>query len=103
MMLLTKDVEKRMPALYSQENVDDPTVVVKFFDPCSSATWFVTEGQREGDDFLMFGLCYIHEPELGYVALSELQEYKGPLGIGIERDKWWTPKPLSEARKELLS
>lgn len=108
MKLLTKEIEKKLPALYSQEEVEDPMVVVKFFDPCGSATWFIVEGghvlpgetAEEVGDYMMFGLCYIHEPELGYVALSELQAYKGPLGIGIERDKWFTPKRLSEVKSE---
>ena len=100
MKLLTKEIEKKLPALYSQEDVEDPIVVVKFFDPCGSATWYITEGQREDEEFLMFGLCYICEPELGYVSLSEMQEYQGPLGIGIERDKWFTPKRLSEVKAE---
>lgn len=100
MKLLTKEIEKKLPALYSQEDVEDPTVVVKFFDPCGAATWYITEGQWEGEDFMMFGLCYIHEPELGYVVLGELQEYKGPLGLGIERDKFWSPKRLSEVKAE---
>jgi len=100
MKLLSKEIEKKLPALYSQEEVEDPMVVVKFFDPCGSGTWYITEGERQDEEFLLFGLCYIHEPELGYVALSELQAYKGPFGIGIERDKFWTAKRLSEVKAE---
>ena len=105
MKLLTKEIEKKLPALYSQEEVEDPMVVVKFFDPCGAATWWITEGSVEeyeeyGKTWTFFGLGFIHEPELGYVTLGELQAYKGPLGIGIERDKWFTPKRLSEVKAE---
>ena len=36
-----------------------------------------------------FGLCCLHEKELGYVNLDELLEFKGQLGLGIERDKFF--------------
>ncbi len=97
MKLLTKAVEKSLPALYSQEENPDPTVVVKFFHPVGAATWYITEGSWDGEDFIMFGLCDLGMgyPELGYVSLNELQSVRGPLGLGVERDLHWTPKPLS--------
>ncbi|YAF99172.1 MAG: DUF2958 domain-containing protein (plasmid) [Nodularia sp. CChRGM 3473] len=35
---------------------------------------------------------------LGYFSLSELQEYR-ELGIGIERDLYFEPTPLSKLRR----
>jgi len=29
--------------LYSQENGKDPLVITKLFDPCGSASWYLTE------------------------------------------------------------
>jgi hypothetical protein len=37
-------------------------------------------------------------PELGSFSLEELQGYKGPLGLGIERDIHFQPKPLSQCK-----
>ena len=109
MQLLTKELEKKLPALYSQENVADPTVVAHFFFPIGASNWYITEGSWEGEptngnpgeDFIMFGLCDLGFgfPELGYVSLNEMQGVKGPLGLGIERDKFWTPKPLSAVQE----
>ena len=100
MKLLTKDLEKRIPPLYSQENNPDPTVVVKFFTPTSNWTWYATEGARQEDgDFLFFGLVKGFEEELGYFSLRELESVKGPLGLGIERDIYFDPKPLSAVRR----
>jgi hypothetical protein len=113
MKLLTKEIEKKLPKLYSQENVKDPMVVVKFFNPTGSATWWIIEGEWEThtedgdeykDDFTMFGLCMLFGPdeaELGYVSLNELQSIKLMFGLGIERDIYWNPKPLSEVKKEM--
>jgi hypothetical protein len=103
MKLLTKTLQKQLPPLHSQEAVDDPIVRAHFFNPCGTGDWWITEGSPEGDDFTMFGLCFIFEPELGYVSINELQAIRGPLGLGIERDRYWTPKPLSEVSAGVTS
>lgn len=51
----------------------------------------------------MFGLCYIFEPEWGYVSLSELEGVNGPLGIGLERDLYWTPITVQDLKKHLVN
>lgn len=96
MKLLTKEIRDRLPALYSQEDIDDPIVQAKFFDPTGSWTWYVIEGEEQEGDWLFLGLVKGFEEELGYFTLSELESVKGAFGLGIERDKWFKPKPLSE-------
>jgi hypothetical protein len=66
----------------------DHRPVVKLFNPTGAATWLLTE--IEGD--IAFGLCDLGmgSPELGSVSITELEAIKGPLGIGIERDKYFT-------------
>lgn len=61
--------------------------VVKLFDPCSAATWLLTEIDPE-DPTIAFGLCDLgHEcPEIGSVSLTELAAFRGRIGLGIERD-----------------
>jgi len=49
MKLITKEFEnlfKNYP-LGSQEKEKDPLVIAKFFDPCGSATWYITEYDKE--------------------------------------------------------
>ena len=94
MKLLTKEIRKNLPALYSNEDKGgDAMTVVKFFTPDSSWTWYATE--FDGND-LFFGKVVGHETELGYFSLAELQSVTGPLGLHIERDKFFTPKPLKD-------
>ncbi|MBA7627652.1 hypothetical protein ES703_35119 [subsurface metagenome] len=89
MKLLTKEIEKKLPRLHSQEAVSNPKIIVKFFHPLSSWTWFVVEGEIDPDgDILFFGLVDGFEKELGYFSLKELEEIK-VRGLGIERDKWF--------------
>ena len=96
MMLLTKAIEKKLPALYSTEEIpsDDKICQVKFFDPCGSWTWLAVE--YDPVEKLFFGWVDGFEAEWGYFSLDELKSYKGRLGIGIERDRWFTPKPMKE-------
>jgi len=89
MKLITKEIEKKIPALYSQEEVENPKIVVKFFHPLSDWNWYVYEGDRqENGDILFFGLVDGFEKELGYFSLGQLEEIKVK-GLGIERDKFF--------------
>lgn len=64
--------------------------VAKLFTPDAGATWLLTELDYE-DPSIAFGLCDLGLgfPELGYVSLEELKEVRGPLGLPIERDKYF--------------
>ena len=67
--------------------------VVKLFNPCGSATWLLSELDPDDPD-LAFGLCDLGAgcPEIGSVLLSELEGYRSPIGLGIERDLHWSPR-----------
>jgi hypothetical protein len=96
MQLLTAELRSKLPALYSQEKVEDKTVYAKFFCPWNNWTWFVTEGSPEEDDFLFFGYVSGMEEEWGYFALSEMQAVRGPGGLTIERDLYFRQGPFSQ-------
>jgi len=110
MELLTEELRKQLPPLYSQQNETDPMLICKFFHPMSNMTWYAIEGSpvdedgyydtdKEKVDFLFFGWVYSDFPELGYFSLSEMQAVK-VMGLGMERDLHFTPKRLSEVKKE---
>jgi hypothetical protein len=103
---LTKDLLKKLPALYSQEDNADPMVVCKFFTPDAGWTWYAIEGSpvdkhgyydtdQEKVDFVFFGLVSGVEVELGYFSLSELNSIRGKLGLPVERDRHFQPTRLS--------
>ena len=96
MKLLTKAILKQLPPLYKTEAQTDPVLRVKFFDPCGSWTWYASEFDPASGEF--FGLVVGHEREIGYFSLAELQAYRGPLGLGIERDLYFTPCKMSEIK-----
>jgi len=96
MKLLTKEIKKRLPALGSTANEKDPMVQVKFFTPDSNWTWYGIEFDSED---IFFGYVKGLENELGTFSLRELKELKGPLGLSIERDRYFKPCPLNEVMK----
>jgi len=98
MNLLPDSIREQWPPLYSNEELGlNAQAVVKFFTPDSNWTWYATEFDGE-DQF--FGLVIGFEMELGYFSLSELESVRGPLGLPIERDKFFEPKTLRELQQE---
>lgn len=96
--LLTKELERKLPPLYSQEDADDPVVVAKFFSPYNGWTWYATEGgvSPATGRFTFFGFVRGFEGELGYFDLEELEAATVFGGVpAVERDLYWTPMPLS--------
>ena len=101
MKLMTKELRRKLPAIYeTQLQETDAMCVVKFFTPDANWTWYVIEGSPALDDdgneidFTFFGLVDGIEMEMGYFSLKELQSVRGNLGLPIERDLYWQPKPL---------
>jgi hypothetical protein len=93
MKLITKAIEKNLPALYSTDGVpvSEKKVAVKFFTPWTNWTWYAFEGERQEDgDILFFGGVEGHEAELGYFSLRELESINGPFGLKIERDRHYS-------------
>jgi len=92
MMLITKEIASKLPALYSNQEytANDVKVPLKLFNPVGAETWYITEMDPESG--LMFGWADLGIPgcaELGYVDLNELKSLRLPLGLSIERDRHW--------------
>lgn len=101
MQLMTEELKRRLPPLYTNEKrpVDEAVVHGKFFDPTGRLTFYITE--FDGEDTL-FG--YMVSPlgpdcdEWGYSSLAELQAVRGRLGLGIERDRYFQPCTFGELK-----
>lgn len=95
MKLLTKELEVKLPPLYSQDGKGyEAIALAKFFTPDSSWTWYATE--YDPVERVFFGLVDGLEKELGYFRLDELESVKGPLGLSIERDIYFEPTRIKE-------
>jgi hypothetical protein len=93
--LLPDEVRDRLPMLYSQEERGmDAVAQVKFFTPWTSWTWYASE--YDPTEELFFGVVVGLEREFGYFALAELVSISVPGGLSIDRDEFWTPRPLRD-------
>lgn len=100
-MHLITDAERTLMLEHGRRSAQgeaiDPKPVVKLFTPDTGATWLLTELDPDDPD-IAFGLCDLGLgfPELGSVRLSEIAAVRGPLGLPIERDRFFSAdRPLS--------
>jgi hypothetical protein len=97
MELLNKELIKRFAEVGSQEEVKDPIVVAKFFNPCGAGTWWATE--YDPIDKIFFGYVSIFGDdcdEWGSFSLEELKNLKVGFGLGVERDLITQEQRISE-------
>lgn len=94
--------------LYSQDGKGKNAVCRAIF-AIGSARWFILEGDREGDDTIMFGIVIgLLEDEYGYVSLKELADVEldyRKQGFGIIRViqmPYFTPCPIGQISDERL-
>ncbi|MDD2224751.1 MAG: DUF2958 domain-containing protein [Candidatus Shapirobacteria bacterium] len=99
MKLLTVELINTFKRVGRQEEVKDPLVIAKFFNPTGAGTWYATEYEPESKMF--FGYVSIFRDdndEWGYFSLEELESIRGYFGLGIERDLYFTSKPFSQIK-----
>ena len=86
----------QLPSLYSTQDIplQQKEVWLHFF--IGGSDWWAVE--FDPDSGIFFGKADLGFPELGSFSLEELEGYKGPLGLGIERDLYFTPKPISQCK-----
>ena len=100
MKLLTKAIEKSLPALYATEKIPqkDKIIKVKFFSPYSNMTWYGVE--YDPIERVFFGWIHGQSKEWGYFSLAELESataMNGKLPL-VERDLYFTPCKVSELK-----
>ena len=95
MILLTKKIrEKLIKNHLEQDGTKTFKAEVKLFNPCGVGTWYLSE--LNPDTNVAFGLCELHEKELGYVSIDELKEIELPFFLKIERDLYYQPTHFSD-------
>lgn len=97
--LLTKELEAKIPMLYSTDNDGlEPMAYVRLFLPYMGWEWYILE--FDGVDTL-FGYVFGDFNEYGYFSLNELSNAVAHKIVpAVERDLSWEPIPLSNILKE---
>jgi len=101
MKLLTKEIAEELQKQYPMGSDMEQIVFAKLFDPSSSWSWYLIN-QDPDDFYYLWGIVKGVEIEMGSINLAALEEYRGRLGIGIERDIYFTPLPAREVWERLL-
>ena len=98
MQLLNKTCLKGVPKLYEQDGLGEDAIVhLKFF--IDSFTWYITEIDPEtGQAFGKTFSSHCPEGELGYVSVVELSQLRGSIGHAVERDRYFSKKPLKDCK-----
>jgi hypothetical protein len=103
MKLFTKEILKKLPALYTQEAHENPEAemvfYVKLFTPDSNWTWFIAEYDPQKE--IAWGYVMGLENEYGTIDIKELKEVRGPFGLPIERDISFDPIKEKELMDEI--
>lgn len=91
MQLLTQELRKQLPPLYTYNHGWDGVAWVKFYAPNEGWTWYASE--FDGTN-LFYGLIIIDEPILDLFSLLELEEYAGDRGRDVVCDHSFEPATL---------
>ena len=93
MKLFTGAQRERLLANGARRGADH-VPVVRLFNPTGAGTWLLTELDPEHPDDYAFGLADLGMgfPELGDISVRELAEFRGLMGLGIERDLHFRPR-----------
>ncbi len=97
MKLLTKEIERALPPLYSGQGTPpaETMLLAKWFHPWRRWTWYASEGEAGEGTWLFFGLVIGPESEWGYFTLADLESCV-TLGQGVERDLYFSPTRAGE-------
>ncbi len=96
MQLITQELERHFRAVGDQD-IPNPIIICKLFNPCGGETWYLTAYYPEKQ--LAFGyMTGGAVNELGYVSIDELEAIELPLHMKIERDLYFLPCRLDEIR-----
>lgn len=99
MQLMTKQLQAEF-AKHGDQDIPNPLIVAKYFNPVGSATWYAISYDKPTNTIFCYctGMDY---DELGYTSLDELEEIDTGCGIGIERDLYFTPLHLDDIKKRI--
>ena len=98
MKLLTKEIAAKL----IEAGYDNETPICKLFTPWGRATWLIT-GIEDG---ILYGYADLGMGCVewgGIASLEELESIRGPFGLKIEPDLYWTPNEgVNYTQKESL-
>ena len=94
--LINQELKKEFARIGSQEEVTDPTIIAKFFNPSGAETWYAI-AYNENENICSGYVTGFGYDELGYFSIDELEALViPPFGLRVERDLYFSSCLLSE-------
>jgi len=89
MKLFTKEIEAKAQAQYKYgADMEKQVIVAKFFNPAGAGTWYLMNQDPDDPDYC-WGVVDLFEIEVGSFSKFELENFRGPFGLKIERDLYF--------------
>lgn len=87
-----EDLARELPTMRDDGESSSDVASVKLFTPWAGAAWKLSEFDPATG--IAFGWCDLGlgMPELGYVSVDELLSLRGPAGLRVERDDYYSPE-----------
>jgi len=103
MKIITKEIEQAFAkqGYCGNKPLSEIKIVMKLFNPTGVGTWYLYEKE---DEDIYWGFVNLNDPmcaECGTVSMTELINYRGRFGLGIERDMSF--KPLSMSLEDVMN
>ena len=96
--------QKQLQQLQTNLKRKDGIAYVKLFNPSGPGTWYISEIRKTPEYTEAFGVADLGygTPEMGYFSIDEITKLSfPPFMLGVERDKWFDPMPLTEILSKL--
>ena len=101
MNLMTQQVEELLSdypiGSQAEESIERQRLLLRFYLPTTRLEWYVSEGSKEGDDWMFFGYVRGMSSEWGYFRLSEI---RGPFNLPMSVNGSEVSVPVETMRDE---
>ena len=101
MKLLTKEIKTKAHKQYKLgSDMDKQDVVAKFFNPVGRGTWYLMN--KSPEDGYCWGIVDLMAVEVGSFMIEDLEDLELPMGMKIERDKYFEPINANKLFEQLV-
>lgn len=94
MKLLTEELMKKFAKIGSQQDVEDPIIIARYFVCIANWDFYATEFDPQTNMFT--GIFKWLVTEWGTIRLEDLKSMRGPGGLKVERNRFFKSCRMSE-------
>ena len=102
MIILTEEIEKKIPHIYSTDiviakRIENIDIILRFFCPQNNWEWFVTEGEKDNEgNWIFLGFVKKNFKEWASFTLKDLENFESKTGFQVVRDPYFLNKKIKD-------